>query len=270
MIGPERVSMRASLVQKLSTTKRPDATRALARAAVFDIDLDIRESAIKALKQDGRSQQDVGDILMQGIRYPLPSVAKQAAHAIMALERKDLLPQLAAFLDAKAPGDPEDAVVEGNRVCVVREVVKINHHRNCLLCHPPAQTGQPNEVPGVMPIPGSAFPTSPSEAYGNARSTGDPMVRADTTYLRQDFSVMMPVENAAPWPEMQRFDFLVRTRVVAGKELATLQNLAAVRPTTQLSDNHRAALLVLQRLTGQDAAPNHAAWQRVLGARDDS
>ena len=119
-------------------------------------------------------------------------------------------------------------------VCEVREAVRINHHRNCLLCHPPSQTGQDQEVPGVIPIPGQSFPTSPKEAYGKAQSFGEPMVRADTTYLRQDFSVMMPVENAAPWPEMQRFYFLVRTRPVEGKELATLQRNVQARALVQI------------------------------------
>jgi hypothetical protein len=125
-------------------------------------------------------------------------------------------------------------------------------------------TGQPNEVPGVIPIPGSAFPTSPKEAYGAAQSTGEPMVRADTTYLRQDFSLMMPVENAAPWPALQRFDFLVRTRLIEGAELASLVAKVQARPVGFLSENHKAALDVLRRLTGQNAEPNQAAWQRVL------
>ena len=91
------------------------------------------------------------------------------------------------------------------------------------------------------------------------------MVRADTTYLRQDFSVMMPVENAAPWPEMQRFDFLVRTRVVEGKELAGLQERVQARPADFLSVNHKAAIEVLKELTGQrDVAPNQAAWRKAV------
>ena len=32
---------------------------------------------------------------------------------------------------------------------------------------------------------------------------------------------MQPVGDAHPWPEMQRFDFLVRTRVLSEKEVAT-------------------------------------------------
>ena len=116
----------------------------------------------------------------------------------------------------------------------------------------------------MIPIPGQSFAPSPKEAYGSAQSQGEPMVRADTTYLRQDFSLMMPVENAAPWPEMQRFDFLVRTRTVDGKELTALKQKVQTRPADFQSENHKAALRVLRELTGQDAAPNQAAWQRAL------
>lgn len=265
MLAPERMSLRATYVQRLGSSQRQEAIVALARSAVFDPDGDVRNLAIKGLKGQDRFQQETGEILMRGVRYPMTSVSRNAAQAIVMLDRKDLLTALAAFMDDPAPGDPEPQKVDGQDVCVVREVVRINHHRNCLLCHPPAQSGQPQEVPGVMPIPGSPFPQSPSEAYGAAQSTGDPMVRADTTYLRQDFSMMLPVENAHPWPEKQRFDFLVRERVVEGKELDDLRKIAESRQG--LSENHQSVLLALRRLTGQDAAPNRAAWERVIGGQ---
>jgi hypothetical protein len=75
---------------------------------------------------------------------------------------------------------------------------------------------------------------------------------------------MMPVENAAPWPEMQRFDFLVRTRVVEGEELAILKERVQARGAAP-TDHQRAIHALLRQLTGQDAAPNAAAWKRVLG-----
>ncbi|HZZ80375.1 MAG TPA: HEAT repeat domain-containing protein [Gemmataceae bacterium] len=264
ILAPERSTMRATLLAKLKQSNRPEATRAIARSAVFDTDADVRYAAVAALKD--RPNADYDDVLLRGLRYPLPKVARQAAQVMLALGRKDLLPQLAAYLDEAAPGDPVPAKVDGRDVCVVNEVVRINHHRNCLLCHPPSGTGSTDEVPGVIPIPGSPFPSSPKDAYGSAQSLGEPMVRADTTYLRQDFSVMMPVANAAPWPEMQRFDFLVRARIVEGKELAMLQEAVKARAADFVSANHQAALEVLRQLTGQDAAPNAAAWQRVIGA----
>jgi hypothetical protein len=261
ILGPERGALRTSMVDRLSASDQADATRTIAKAAVFDASLEVRLAATKALKK--RPAAEYTDILMHGMRYPLATVTNQAAAAIIALDRKDLVPQLVNFLGEPAPGDPE--AVE-DKTCV-REVVRINHHRNCLLCHPPAGTGQPNEVPGVIPIPGESFPASPSQAYGSAQFSGDPMVRADTTYLRQDFSVRMPVENADPWPQMQRFDFLVRTRVVEGKELAALQQRVAERPAGFRSENHKAAARALQELTGHDNVPaTKEAWQRVLAA----
>ena len=203
ILGPERKTLRADLVRKLRVSNRPEAIKAIARAAIFDADGEVRMVAVKALKDDQKAQApEVTDILMHGIRYPLASVAKRSAQVMIMLDRKDLLPQLVDVLGEPAPGDPVATTVNDEKVSVVREVVRINHHRNCLLCHPPSQTGEPQEVPGVIPIPGSPFPTSPTEAYGNAKSFGEPMVRADTTYLRQDFSVMMPVANAAPRPEL--------------------------------------------------------------------
>ena len=265
MIAPERAALRKTLVQRMSQSNRADATRALARAAVFDRDSDVRELAIHHLKnRDNGLAKETKEILMQGMRYPMLSVAKQAALAVLVLDRnKELLPELVAMLDEPAPGDPVEKNVDDKAVCTVREVVRVNHHRNCLLCHSPSQTGQPNEVPGVIPTPGMPFAQSASEAYGSAQSQGDPMIRADTTYLRQDFSVLMPVENAAPWPDKQRFDFMVRTRVVDGAELNVLQERVRARAGAP-TDHQKTVHLLLKQMTGQDAAPNRAAWERVL------
>ena len=268
ILAPEHKTMRADLVQRLKMSNRPEAAKAIARAAIFDADGDVRMAAIKALKDDKRQHSaEVTEVLMQGIRYPMAIVAKRSAQALIMLDRKDLLPQVVEILGEPAPGDP---VENGQKVCMVREVVRINHHRNCLLCHPPSLTGSTQEVPGVIPIPGTPFPSSPGEAYGQAKSNNEPMIRADTTYLRQDFSVMMPVENAAPWPELQRFDFLVRSRPVEGKELAMLQQKVQARPADFLSENQRAAIRVLTELSGQrNVAPTQAAWSQAIdGGRE--
>ena len=60
-------------------------------------------------------------------------------------------------------------------------------------------------MPSEAPPPGG--PTSPQYYDGDGI-----FVRADVTYLRQDFSVMQSVENPGKWPALQRFDFLVRIR----------------------------------------------------------
>jgi len=263
ILGPERVGLRHSLVKQLGQSATADATRALAKAAIFDPAGEVRHAALKELKKRPKDH-NVDDILMHGIRHPMAVVSHRAAYTIGQLDRKDLAPQLAAFLEQPAPGDIEKKLVNENEVCEVREVVRINHHRNCLLCHPPSATGQPFEVPGVIPVPGSPFSSSPKEAYGRAQSTGDPMVRADTTYLRQDFSMMMPVAEHGAWPEMQRFDFIVRNRVVEGNELKSLQQKIKNRPAGFVAESHKAAADALRRITGQDAGVNGAAWMNMI------
>jgi hypothetical protein len=58
--------------------------------------------------------------------------------------------------------------------------------------------------------------TPPSGGYNNSQA--EILVRVDVTYLRQIFSVMQAVDDANPWPERQRFDFLVRTRQLTEEE----------------------------------------------------
>jgi hypothetical protein len=90
----------------------------------------------------------------------------------------------------------------------VREVVRINHLRNCRLCHSPG-TSTTDLVLAQEPTPGQPLPSRP---YYGTRSGSGPFVRADTTYLKQDFSVLQKVANPDRWPELQRFDFVVWTR----------------------------------------------------------
>jgi hypothetical protein len=117
----------------------------------------------------------------------------------------------------------------------------------------------------AVPLPTEPLP-KPSQ--GGYESTPPPSpditVRLDMTYLRQDFSMMLPVENAHPWPEMQRFDFLVRTRVLTDKEATEIQQQLEKRESGQLPPNHRAALFALRELTGRDAEPTALAWRKLL------
>ena len=85
---------------------------------------------------------------------------------------------------------------------MVHDVVRINHLSNCTLCHQqkPARSVRPCRFRYLVP---------PATEY---YARGDVFVRADITYLRQDFSVSHPVKDHGAWPEHQRFDYLVRTR----------------------------------------------------------
>src|SRR5262249_47963590 len=95
-------------------------------------------------------------------------------------------------------------------------------------------------------------------------SSPDVLVRVDVTYLRQDFSLFQPVANAHPWPEMQRFDFLVRTRELTDEEADTYREAFAKRELGRPSPYHRAVLTALRELSGLDTEPTPEAWRRLL------
>ena len=231
-------------------------------------------------------------ILLQGLRYPWPDVARNAADAIALLKRTDLIPELVKTLDEPDPRAPKQQMIDGKKAIVVRELVRINHHRNCLLCHPPGNTPEifgkvreRSEPPpdtfgmkgvrgehvgldhlqvgadfGPVPVPGEAFPL-PSQYYGRFNNP-DILVRADATYLRQDFSMMQKAPNAHPWPEMQRFDYLVRSRVLTEQEAKAYRAEFAWQDTA--SPYRQAALSALRRLTGQDAGTTGREWRVAL------
>jgi hypothetical protein len=224
----------------------------------------VRSMAIDGLKL--RRERDYTSILIDGFRYPLPAVAKRSAEALIRLERKDLLPDLVAVLDQPDPRAPTQKVVGGKKVAVVRELVRLNHHTNCLMCHAPGNTA--NVPEGVLkvavPLPMDSL-LRPSDAYySTPPASPDIVVRIDMTYLRQDFSMMMPVEHASPWPTMQRFDFMLRTRVLTPEEKADCEEQLAKQPRGVLPASHRAALFALRELTGRDAEPTAAAWRELL------
>jgi hypothetical protein len=91
------------------------------------------------------------------------------------------------------------------------------------------------------------------------------LVRVDMTYLRQDFSMMLPVENADPWPRMQRYDFLVRTRTVTAQEAEVhreaLREAAAFGPPEPYQ---HIVVGALRQLTERDAGTTSAAWRKML------
>jgi hypothetical protein len=197
------------------------------------------------------------------LRYPSPEVAQRAGDALAKLERTDLVPRLIDLLDEPDPRAPIIQKINEKPVPVVRELVRVNHHRNCLLCHAPGTTGDvaPETVTAPVPSPSEPLP-SPAEGYQNA--SPDVLVRVDVTYLRQDFSLYQPVADAHPWPEMQRFDFLVRTRELTDEEADAYRETFARKERGRLSPYHRAALTALRELTGLDTEPTPEAWRRLL------
>jgi len=166
-------------------------------------------------------------------------------------------------LEASDPRLPTTRETEGKKVAFVREMVKINHHRNCMMCHAP---GSPENVSGnvitaEVPVPGQPLP-SPSEGY--RQSSPDLMIRLDVTYLRQDFSATLPVTDAHPWPDAQRFDFFVRQRELTDDEAEAYREKLTPKEAGVFSPYHKAALAALREMTGKDAAPTAEAWRKLL------
>jgi hypothetical protein len=259
ILAPEAPSMRLGLVKYLAAVSHVEATRALARLAVFSEEDEVRQAAVAALKV--RRERDYTDILVAALRYPWPAVAQRSADALAKLERTDLLPQFVAMLDASDPRAPvRKASGDGQEV---RELVRINHHRNCLLCHAPGNTAgvAPETLTAGVPVPSDPLPSQPD---GYQTISPDILVRIDVTYLRPDFSAFQPVADANPWPEMQRFDYLVRTRSLTEADAAALRQKLTTGEPGRPSAYQRAALAALRELTGRDAAPTAEAWRRLL------
>jgi HEAT repeat protein len=91
-----------------------------------------------------------------------------------------------------------------------RELVRVNHSRNCVLCHPPSFE-RTDLIRATVPDPNQELPPPLTQEY---YELGSQFVTATTTYLRQDFSVVQPVPNPGKWPSYQRYDYFVALRKV--------------------------------------------------------
>jgi hypothetical protein len=256
ILASESPEIRLGLIDYLAKLPQAEATQALARLAIFSSEDDVCKAAIHALVT--RPKADYTDTLSQGLRYPLPAVARRSANTLAKLKRTDMFPRLIDCLEEPDPRMPVLKNLHEKKVPVVRELVRINHHRNCLLCHSPVDTDRvPRDMPvGEVPIP--SLPLFPGGG-GYAGRFPELLVRADVTYLREDFSVLLPVPDASPWPELQRYDFLVRERVLTEEEAASYRKkLATANPY------HDSALVALRELSGRDAGPSPDAWRKLL------
>jgi hypothetical protein len=267
VLGPEDGKTRLGLVKYLDGLIHADATRALAKLAIFSAEPEVRTAAVEALKK--RDGKDYTDLLVAALKYPWPTVAERSSEAMVKLGRKDLLPHLIDVLERPDPRAPQSQETNGKKVSVVRELVRVNHHHNCLLCHAPAtatrdhssqeETAKLEGLTAQVPVPSESM-----VAYYRP-SSPDILVRFDVTYLRQDFSMKLPVADADPWPEMQRYDFLVRTREVTAEEALAYQELLQLSRPEGVSPYRRAALSALRELTGLDTEATAAAWRKLTG-----
>src|SRR5262249_52273119 len=206
-----------------------------------------------------RREADYTAALVEGLRYPWPAAAANAAEAIVKLGRKDLAGHLVALLDEPDPRGPRAERVGGREVTVAPELVRGNHLRNCLLCHAPAEREKVPEgtLVAEVPVPSEKLP-EPGEGYGNSPS--NLLVRIDVTYLRQDFSALLAVNERSAWPAAQRFDFVVRKRVLTPAEAGELRARLERGGPGALSPYRRAAARALRGL----AARELGAWGQLL------
>jgi hypothetical protein len=151
------------------------------------------------------------------MRYPWAPAADHAAEALVALQDKASVRELARIVTDPDPGAPK--YDETSHTWSVQEVVRVNHLSNCMMCHAPSRNTT-DMVRGRVPVAGQALPPM-TQYYEDNRGI---FVRADVTYLKQDFSVYQPVDRPGPWPLMQRYDYMVRSRKVeTAAELASIQ-----------------------------------------------
>jgi hypothetical protein len=213
MLQTENKPVRLVLIEVLSRIQGRLTSTALAQRAIFDLAPLVREAAVRALHK--RPYDEFRDILVEGLRYPWPVVADRAAEALTSLDDQDAVPLLLQLLKEPDPAAPFPVRKGKRKALAVREVVRIKHLGNCLLCHAPSHAAT-DLVRAAIPVPGQPLPApgTSNSPYGQ----GGTFIRADVTYLRQDFSVMQTVEEAGAWPEYQRYDYVVRTRHLSAQE----------------------------------------------------
>lgn len=229
------------LVTKLAHIRGQSSSEALAKLVLFDPSEEIRLLALESLNK--RHPEEFRHVLLDGVRYPWPPVAAHAAAAFVQLKDREAVPALMRLAQEEDPRAPRPDAKEGY---TVRQVVRINHLRNCHLCH--AGSTEPKD-----PVRGRVPPLDRPLATGAEYYQDDKgiFVRADITYLKQDFSVWLPVENPEPWPALQRFDFVVRTRRATDEEVAAYRE----RPADTSYPQREAVLWALKELAAKAATP---------------
>ncbi len=250
---------RQALVQHADKFQHPAATAAIARRAIFDLDPEVRLSAIECLRK--RDPEQIAPMLVIGFQYPWGPVAQHAAEAVTSLQLTEMLPNLLKLLDQPDPDAPFLQIIDGRQTEVVRELVCINHVQNCLLCHPPASHGDAI-VPGPIPLPsrsigGGHYGKGGSGQITMVQEPGGPSVRAEVTYLKQDFSVMQPVTQL-------RLDYLVRIRPLNSAEQTALDKKQKTASPQAISEHKQAILYALRSLTGRDAGASVQGWREVV------
>lgn len=256
MLQAEEQAVRRVLIDLLAKIPGAEAGSALAHRAVFDPLPELRQAAVDQLRQ--RPDQEGHNTLVAALRHLWPPAAEHAADALLALQAKDTISELINLLDEPEPSRPVLINSPPNGL-VVCEFVRLNHLRNCFLCHLPAHNVRENLV-GLVPSPMRALAPSFERRYYSEHQQGSVFVRADVTYLRQEFSVSLPVENSGLWPKEQRYDFLIRHRPATTDEVIRAQKKPADYPQRE------AVLRALRGLTGKDLGKSSKPWKDFIVA----
>ncbi len=261
LLQAEGKPVRRVLVELLAKIDHKRATEALAMRALCDLSAEVREAAVRALAE--RPREDYRELLLAGLRYPWLPVQEHAAEALVALRHDDIVPQLVHMLD-ETPGVLPFTVTDGKKkeVMMVRELVRVNHLANCVMCHSPS-FDRGDLVRGAVPTPGLALPAPVTTPQYYDR--GDRFVRADVTYLRQDFSVMQTVDNPGKWPANQRYDYLARLRPLTKPEVLRVEQTKKDMPLARLREP---VLFALRELTGKDAGTEPEKWLALLSPKE--
>ena len=254
MLQVDSSTIRINLVNDLKNHGTAEAVRMLVDRAKYDFDSQVRVAAVNALKElKQTNSESVRTQLMDGFDYPWHVVAEHSAEALVALDDKQVLPRL---LEQLRKSDPRLPFQRGDEL-IQRQLVAVNHLKNCLLCHAPANRA---DRLGVARVPSWGKRLSHQYYKSHSDNSGG-FVRADVTYMKQDFSVMQEVEDAAPWPTNQRFDYVVQERTINAEEAEAANAELSEMPNR----NRESVIFALQQLTGKKAPVNdYNNWLKIV------
>lgn len=263
MLQVENDQVRVLLVMELARTPGKQASVALLFRALFDPSPEVSRQALAGLEQ--RPPEEYRDWLLAAFRYPLPFVADRAARIAIETNDTSTIPYLVDMLSQPDPRQPvfDDKI----KKYLMRDVVRINHVKNCCLCHAPSFSTADvvrGLIPGTEALPSTTCHapslSSPEVARGSPNYGGTgAFVRADVTYLQQDFSLIRG----------ERFDYLVRTRQYTGEELDKLWIVRDSLPkqpakVEDLYPQQQAVYHALHQLTGEDLGLDAAGWLKQV------
>jgi hypothetical protein len=249
--------VRVELVKALRRSNSGKGMELIANRAKYDLTAAVRTCATEALTDYPIAE--VRKELVSGLKYPWAVVAMHSAEAIVRLDDKAAVPELIELLDEPHPRMPVESADETYHQ---RELVAINHMKNCLLCHAPSKYdwdyGRAVTPEYDQPLPRQYYHAPKNPALRTGSSS---FVRADVTYLKQDFSVMQKVENPGPWPKEQRFDYVVQIRQLHSGEAAVAER----QIMSEENLNRKAIVFALEALTGKKTHRNtKAEWEAVV------